>query len=83
MVSAIKVQMKFDMDYNDFFSGNYQESFAGGVADFLGISMDRIRIVNIRSGSTIIDYYIMPEETVDPNNLEADQTQSLDDLVLI
>lgn len=61
IVSAIKVEMKFDLDYDDFFSNGHDQTFASGVADFLGITMDRIRIVNIREGSTIIDYYIMPE----------------------
>lgn len=84
MVSAIKVEMKFDLSYDDFFSNGHDQTFTSGVADFLGISMDRIRIVNIRAGSTIIDYYIMPDSTPSVEDSESsDQTGTITDLETI
>lgn len=62
MTSAIKVNMKFDMDYDDFFNNGHEASLTSDIASFLGISPDRVRIVNIRRGSVIVDQVILPEQ---------------------
>jgi hypothetical protein len=64
MVSSLKVKFKFDLDYDDFFANGNKASLTQTVASFLGIDASRIRIVNIRKGSVIIEQAIMPEETV-------------------
>jgi len=49
----------------DFYANNMAASFVDKMAAFLGISMDRIRIVNVRSGSAIVDFYVESESTDD------------------
>lgn len=63
MVSQIKAQMKFDMNYADFFTKGSTATLTNSVASFLGISADRIRIVSVRAGSAIVDISILPDPT--------------------
>ncbi len=49
------------MNYSDFFNSGKQASLVSTIATFLGISPDRIKIVNVRSGSTIINMQILAD----------------------
>jgi hypothetical protein len=46
-----------DMSYADFVS----DTFVANVATLLGISANRIVIANVRAGSVIVDFQIIPE----------------------
>jgi len=48
MISGVKVMMKFDIDINDFYNQGSKNTVTQSIATFLGISPDRVRIVNIR-----------------------------------
>lgn len=55
MVSALKIQMKFDLSIDDFYTNNAKETLTQNISSFLGIPPNRIRIVSIRAGSVIVD----------------------------
>lgn len=50
--------MRLESTVEDFYANNMQASFIDKMAAFLGIPMDRIRIVNVRAGSAIVDFAI-------------------------
>lgn len=66
MISAIKMNMKFDLDYTEFFSNDYETTLTNEMAEFLGLPPERVRIVNIRQGSTIVDTIIYPLPPPEP-----------------
>lgn len=57
--------MRLETTVEDFYKNNMAASFVDKMAAFLGISMDRIRIVNVRSGSAIVDFYVESGSTSD------------------
>lgn len=52
-----------------------QTSFVDNMAAFLGISMDRIRIVNVRHGSTIVDF-VIDQDTSNPTSSSTTNTSA-------
>ena len=50
--------VRLQISYADFFKNNGKATFLDKLTSALGITQDQIRIVNIQSGSTIIDWYI-------------------------
>ena len=54
-ILLIQIYFSFNLNYNDFFNSGKQARLVSTIATFLGISPDRIKIVNVRSGSTIIN----------------------------
>ena len=57
--SVVKVTMRLDIPVADFYKDIGTSTFVDRVAALLGISFDRIRIVGVKEGSTILDYYIL------------------------
>jgi hypothetical protein len=57
--------MRLETSVEDFYSNNMAASFVDKMAAFLGISMDKIRIVNVRAGSAIVDFTIDSENDSD------------------
>ena len=49
--------VRLQLSYNDFFNNNGRATFLDKLTSALGISQDRIRIVSVAEGSTIIDWY--------------------------
>jgi len=48
VVNVVQINMRLDSSPEDFFKNDMAGSFMAKMASFLGISMDRIRIVNVR-----------------------------------
>lgn len=57
------VTMRFEISVFDFYKDNGEASFIDKISGFLGVSSDRIRIVNVRSGSVIIDFVVDSEKS--------------------
>lgn len=70
VINSVQVAMRLETTVEDFYANNMAASFVDKMAAFLGISMDRIRIVNVRSGSAIVDF------TVDSENTSEDASES-------
>ena len=62
-VPTVAVTMKLDLPF-DTFVGN---TFIANMALLLGISRSRIKIVNVRRGSTVVDFETSPNITVATN----------------
>lgn len=70
ILNAIKVEMALTIDPISFYKDVGETTFIDRIASTLLIHPSRIKIVGIRKGSTIIDFYIEPkdgEETTDNN----------------
>jgi len=65
IVNSVKVAMRLETTVEDFYANNMAASFVDKMAAFLGISMDRIRIVNVRAGSAIVDFSVDSESDSD------------------
>lgn len=65
------------MDVDKFFSGGHTQTLTNSIASFLKISPDRIRVVNVRKGSAIVDFSITPDPTSIESNNEDDTKAEL------
>lgn len=63
--NAVVVNLRLNTTPEDFFKNNMADAFINNMAAFLGISMDRIRIVNVRRGSAIVDFTVDAENSND------------------
>ena len=61
--SSVKINLELDISIEDFFDNNGATAFVDKFAAMLNIPTYRIRIVNIRAGSTIIDFYVIPDDS--------------------
>jgi len=61
-VDSIQVSMRMNMTTEDFFASNGPTEFVDRLAAVLGIPPYRIRVVDIRSGSTIVDFALAGDE---------------------
>ena len=71
--NSISISARLDIDPADFFSENLASSFEDRVAAMLGISADRIRVVSIQKGSTIVQFIIERNVSVEAENENQDQ----------
>lgn len=62
-VPVIQVTLRMEMSIDDFFSA----TFIANVATLLGLTASQIKIANVRSGSTIVDFSILPPTTTTTN----------------
>ena len=74
--SSVQLNMEIDISIADFFSKNGQIAFIDKFAALLGIPSYRIRIVNVRKGSTILTI----ELVADVNQSPADQYKYITNL---
>lgn len=58
--------MRLDIPVSDFFRNTGTTNFIDNIAAFLNIDPGRIKIVGVRTGSTIIDYFITALAQADP-----------------
>ena len=59
LLNTISVSIHLDVDINDFYNNNGQATFVDKMCSFLGISFDRLKVANIRSGSAFVDYNVI------------------------
>lgn len=57
-IDAVKVNMRLTTTLEEFYQNNGVASFIDKMTAFLGIEMSRLKIVNIRRGSVIVDFFI-------------------------
>jgi hypothetical protein len=55
----VRVSLRMDVKVEDFYNNNGGADFIDKVSAFLKIDTSRIRIVNVRSGSTILDFVVV------------------------
>jgi len=63
-VDSIQVSVRMNMTTADFFAKNGQTEFVDRLAAVLGIPSYRIRVVDIRAGSTIVDFALTGNENL-------------------
>jgi len=73
------VTMHLTVDINDFYKNNGLTTFVDKMSAFLGIPTNRMRIVNVRSGSVYIDHMILSDTTSDTADV-ASETNKLNSL---
>jgi hypothetical protein len=62
LTSSVQITMRLDMEMSAFFSNDGVTQFIDRICAFLNINdTSRLKIVGVRSGSTIIDYQITPD----------------------
>ena len=72
--SYVQLSTRIDIPIADFYSNDGETTFITNVCAFLGIDTGRLKIVGIRTGSTIIDAQVQTEpENVD-ETAEGNQT---------
>ncbi|KAJ9465077.1 hypothetical protein DIPPA_26072 [Diplonema papillatum] len=54
----VRVAMRLDMSIEEFYDSSTSEQFATNIAMLLGISQDRVRIVDIQGGSVVVAFAI-------------------------
>lgn len=72
--SFIQLSARIDIPIADFYSNNGLTSFITNICAFLGIDTGRMKIVGVRSGSTVVEAVI----NTDPIDLNNSQTTSQD-----
>jgi hypothetical protein len=79
-VSSVKVSMRMDVKVEDFFNNNGGADFLDKITAYLNIDTSRIRIVNVRSGSTILDFLVV-EKTKALKDSSATTPENADDFI--
>lgn len=65
ILSAIKIEMALSIDPSDFYKDVGETTFIDRIAKTLNIHPSRIKIVGVRKGSTIVNFYITEEKEGD------------------
>jgi hypothetical protein len=78
-VSSVKINLELDIDLDNFFNNNGEIAFLDKFAAMLNIPSYRIRIVNVKQGSTILDIYIPIDETLDSSTDQANELNQVHD----
>lgn len=55
--------MHLTVNIDDFYNNNGLTTFVDKMCAFLGISTDRLRVANVRSGSVYIDFNVVSDDT--------------------
>jgi hypothetical protein len=62
-LTTLKVTMHLTVNIDDFYKNNGLTTFVDKMCAFLGISTDRLRVANVRSGSVYIDFNVVSDDT--------------------
>ena len=79
MKNSLQLDLRMDMDINEFYNSNGESDFLTRVALQLGISQDRIKIVGIREGSVVINFEIGPDPAIGDSSQQQIELQILSD----
>lgn len=60
LTSSVQVTARLSLDINTFYSSNGITTFVDQMCAFLGVTTDRLKIVGVYSGSTVVDFVITP-----------------------
>lgn len=61
MINAVQISMTLSMTYDDFWNNNQDTQFVDRMCAVLNIDPTRLRIVDVKRGSAIINYEILEE----------------------
>lgn len=67
LVNSVQVTARFSTTVPDFIADNGVSRFIDRICAFLGISTDRLKIVDVREGSAIVEFYI-EEDTMESSS---------------
>ena len=73
--NAIALNARLDISVDDFYKNDGVTNFLDRVAARLGLSLDRLRIVNIKQGSTIVNFLIEREKPIDETDEDPEQAK--------
>ena len=79
-ISSVKINLELDINMADFFNNNGDKAFLDKFAAMLNIPSYRIRIVNVKKGSTILDIYILADEAIIKANRQNNELETINDL---
>lgn len=77
-ISSVKINMEIDMTIDDFFANDGATSFLDRFAAVLNIPPWKIRIVNVRQGSVILDIEISDSDTQALKTIETNLNQIIE-----
>lgn len=60
---TVRIAMRLDLDVSDFYSNIGETSFKDKISALLGVHPSQVKIVGIRKGSTIVDFYVENDES--------------------
>ena len=60
LTSSVQVSARLSLDINKFYENNGVANFIDVMCTFLNITTNRIKIVGVYSGSTVVDFVIVP-----------------------
>lgn len=80
--SSVQVTARLNVEISTFFENNGAVKFLDLISAFLSIPTNRLKIVGVYSGSTIVDFTISPElvPVADSTNVNPGSTEIIDDL---
>lgn len=77
-ISSVKVSLHMETTVENFYKNDGEADFLSKISSFLGLDMSRIRIVNVRTGSVIVDFVVIENKTLS-NSTSAVETDAIDD----
>lgn len=77
-ISSVKVSLHMETTVENFYKNDGEADFISKISSFLGFDMSRIRIVNVRTGSVIVDFVVIENKTLS-NSTSAVETDAIDD----
>lgn len=83
IIPSIQLSLRIDIKPLDFYKNNGPTTFIDNISALLGISSDRIRIVSILTGSTIINFIILPDSSAALTNSAGSVSQIMTELTQI
>lgn len=66
--SNVQITSRLMVDINSFFNSGGVATFIDRMTAFLNITTDRLKVVGVYTGSTIVDFYVTPSMTTTPDN---------------
>ena len=79
-ISSVRINLELDINIADFFNNNGDIAFLDKFAAMLNIASYRIRIVNVKKGSTILDIYILADEAIIQTNRQNNELEKINDI---
>ena len=76
-IDCIKVSLRMETTVEDFFKNDGESTFIDKISAFLNLDLSRVRIVNIRSGSVIVDFVVAENKNL-TNSTSAADTFAMD-----
>ena len=70
VTDSVRVSLRLETTVDNFYKNNGVATFIDKIAAFLGIETSRIKIVDVRKGSAIVEFFIDSDNSNDKRNQE-------------